>query len=179
MLGEGADYSQMILNLEKAGKLGNVKDLAKYPLYNSLKGIVDENNYQRAQVFEFKETKPKSKEIQQQKLEQHRAQFEERLSKKRLDEGTVTSLGQVQSLEQNLIEQPETERLLEGMEDVPDSGEDENLDVQVVRFQEEDGLEEAQNDSKIQIEFGEEEWTSQAFPFSETKARQTANDEGS
>lgn len=48
MLGEGADYSQMILNLEKAGKLGNVRYLAKYPLYNSMKGFVDENNYQRA-----------------------------------------------------------------------------------------------------------------------------------
>jgi hypothetical protein len=52
----------MILNLQQAGKLGGKSELAKYPLYNSMKGLVDEKNYQRAQIYEFKEKNQSDKQ---------------------------------------------------------------------------------------------------------------------
>lgn len=186
MLGEGADYSQMILNLEKAGKLGNVRDLAKYPLYNSMKGFVDENNYQRAQVFQFKETKngknPKNIKKQKENLERQKAKFEGKLNRKGFGENTVASLGNVQSLEQNLIapsEAPtETESSkMDGEEEFSKKEEEEleeeeeeevELNVQVVRFQEENHPKGEPASSNIQIQHGEDEWTSLNFPLSES-----------
>jgi hypothetical protein len=97
MLGEGQDYSQMILNLKQAGKLGSKHNLAKYPLYNTLLRVEEDGNYQRARVFEFKEASKKDKLSQAQKLKlaEQRAKYEERISKKRCDNGTVSSLGYV------------------------------------------------------------------------------------
>lgn len=183
MLGEGQDYSQMILNLENAGKLGSKQDLAKYPLYNTLKGIVDEKNYQRAKVFEFKEVSKKNKltlKEQEARIAKAKAKFQERLTQNKLNgddhSGTVTSLGHVQSLEQNILQQGETSRLLEDMESVPE--EEDGLEVQVVRFLEDEHDGDSKNNSKIQIEFGdEEEWTSQAFPFTETERNAPEEDE--
>jgi hypothetical protein len=57
MLGEGQNYTELILNLQKAGKLRDVEYLSKLPLYASLNGLSQGEKYQKAQVYEFNESK--------------------------------------------------------------------------------------------------------------------------
>ena len=55
MLGEGQDYTELILNLQKAGKLTDQELLSKLPLYVSLNGLASGEKYQTAQIYEFNE----------------------------------------------------------------------------------------------------------------------------